>query len=216
MKLSNLSHQGSLLNARQAFRGILICLAASMCPPAHAVDGCKVLMCLAGNWKQIESCQPDVHQALHDVAKGRGWPSCSMSNSSASSSTNDVAQNPSSSAPTAQALAAAQAGSDVVTATEHQWASAPGNCPEQYLLQIDMTDGGPIYTCRCNGVINVWVAGKLWSRVWWAADGDTATEYSEEARARLGASIDPKFDADLAAYRATQGARTTVDPVAAE
>lgn len=45
--------------------------------PATAVDGCKVLLCMAGNWRQISQCEPTVRQALHDVARGRGWPQCS-------------------------------------------------------------------------------------------------------------------------------------------
>jgi hypothetical protein len=47
---------------------------------AHA-DGCKVLLCLAGNWRDISQCVPPVRKALRDVARGRGWPSCGMSGS---------------------------------------------------------------------------------------------------------------------------------------
>ncbi len=52
--------------------------------PAHAVDGCKLLLCMAGNWKNISQCEPTVRQALRDAARGRGWPSCDMGGSSAS------------------------------------------------------------------------------------------------------------------------------------
>ena len=51
-------------------------------PPAHAVDGCKVLLCMAGNWRRIAPCEPTVRQALRDVARGRGWPQCGMSGNS--------------------------------------------------------------------------------------------------------------------------------------
>ena len=51
-------------------------------PAAHAVDGCKVLLCLAGNWSNISQCRPDVEQAFRDVARGRGWPTCGMGGSS--------------------------------------------------------------------------------------------------------------------------------------
>lgn len=47
-------------------------------PSAHAVDGCELLLCLAGNWKLIPVCVPTVRQALHDVARGRPFPTCSM------------------------------------------------------------------------------------------------------------------------------------------
>ena len=43
---------------------------------AHAVDGCKVLLCLAGNWSNISQCRPDVEEAFRQAARGRGWPTC--------------------------------------------------------------------------------------------------------------------------------------------
>ena len=52
--------------------------------PAHAVDGCKLLLCMAGNWQNISQCEPTVRQALRDAARGRGWPSCNMGGDSAS------------------------------------------------------------------------------------------------------------------------------------
>ena len=52
--------------------------------PAHAVDGCKLLLCMAGNWQNISQCTPTVRQALSDVARGRGWPTCGMGGNSAS------------------------------------------------------------------------------------------------------------------------------------
>ena len=52
--------------------------------PAHAVDGCKLLLCLAGNWQNISECAPTVREALRDVARGRAWPTCSMGGNSAS------------------------------------------------------------------------------------------------------------------------------------
>ena len=51
--------------------------------PAHAVDGCKLLLCMAGNWQNINQCAPTVRQALRDVARGRGWPTCSMGGNNA-------------------------------------------------------------------------------------------------------------------------------------
>ena len=39
--------------------------------PAQAVDGCKVLLCMAGNWQHISQCEPTVSRALRDVALGR-------------------------------------------------------------------------------------------------------------------------------------------------
>jgi hypothetical protein len=48
--------------------------------PAYAVDGCKVMLCITANWKNISQCRPDVEQAIHDVERGRGWPSCNDAN----------------------------------------------------------------------------------------------------------------------------------------
>lgn len=55
---------------------------ATFSPAAHAVDGCKVLLCMAGNWSNISECRPDVERALRDAARGRGWPTCGMGGTS--------------------------------------------------------------------------------------------------------------------------------------
>ena len=52
--------------------------------PAHAIDGCKLLLCMAGNWQNIAQCTPTVRQALRDLARGRAWPTCNMGGNSAS------------------------------------------------------------------------------------------------------------------------------------
>jgi len=46
---------------------------------AHAVDGCRFLLCIAGPWASIAACRPTVHEVLHDLAKGRPIPTCDMS-----------------------------------------------------------------------------------------------------------------------------------------
>jgi hypothetical protein len=46
-------------------------LLAAAFSPAHAVDGCKVVLCLGGNWRSIPTCIPDVRWALR-----HGIPSC--------------------------------------------------------------------------------------------------------------------------------------------
>ena len=64
--------------------GLVLGLGLGLSGPAHAVDGCKLLLCMAGNWQNISQCTPTVRQALRDVARGRGWPTCSMGGDSAS------------------------------------------------------------------------------------------------------------------------------------
>jgi hypothetical protein len=63
---------------------LVLGLGLGLSGPAHAVDGCKLLLCMAGNWQNISQCEPTVRQALRDVARGRGWPTCSMGGNSAS------------------------------------------------------------------------------------------------------------------------------------
>ncbi len=73
----------------------VVMLAWALSGPAHAVDGCKVLLCMAGNWKNISQCEPTVRQALRDVARGDGWPECSMGgNNQAANQYLDPAQCP--------------------------------------------------------------------------------------------------------------------------
>lgn len=57
-------------------------LAAAFSAPANAADGCTVLLCLAGNWKNISECRPPVEEMMRDVARGRHFPSCDTSGNS--------------------------------------------------------------------------------------------------------------------------------------
>lgn len=48
--------------------------------PAHAVDGCQVLLCFAApNWRKVPQCVPPIRQVLRDLARGRAFPTCAMS-----------------------------------------------------------------------------------------------------------------------------------------
>lgn len=57
-----------------AFMSALVFTAAPA--SARAADGCTVLLCLAGNWRNISQCVPPVRQALRDLMLGRGFPVC--------------------------------------------------------------------------------------------------------------------------------------------
>jgi hypothetical protein len=46
---------------------------------AHAADGCKFLLCIAGPWSRIAECRPTVYEVFHDLARGRPFPTCDMS-----------------------------------------------------------------------------------------------------------------------------------------
>ena len=54
---------------------------------AHGADGCLVLLCLAApSWQNIAQCVDPVRQVLRDLARGRPFPSCSMSGAGNSAS----------------------------------------------------------------------------------------------------------------------------------
>lgn len=46
---------------------------------AHAADGCKFLLCIAGPWSSIAECRPTVYEVFHDLSRGRPFPTCDMS-----------------------------------------------------------------------------------------------------------------------------------------
>jgi hypothetical protein len=59
-----------------------LALAAALCwpSPAHALDGCLVLLCLAApNWRAIPPCVPPIRQLFRDLARGKPFPACAFS-----------------------------------------------------------------------------------------------------------------------------------------
>jgi hypothetical protein len=73
---------GQTVRKKIAFYALAFAVGAIGSPAAYAVDGCKLLLCLAGSWSSISQCRPDVEQAFRDVARGRGWPTCGTGGSS--------------------------------------------------------------------------------------------------------------------------------------
>lgn len=62
--------------------------------PARAVDGCKVLLCLAApSWRSIPECVPTINQLHRDLARGKPFPVCSMAGAG-NSANNDWASAP--------------------------------------------------------------------------------------------------------------------------
>jgi hypothetical protein len=144
-------------------------------PAAHAVDGCQVTLCIAGNWRNISVCVPPVRQAMHDAAMGRGWPSCSMS-SGGSSGTSTVT-----SVPTSQST-----------------------CPPMYANYMADQYSQHYVGCRYTGVVSMTIDGQPWSTMYWDAAGNSVTEFSDAAKAKLGsANYDSQYDDDLAAWIAS-------------
>ncbi len=160
-----------LVSARMALLVIAVCASWLLPLPARAADGCLVLLCLAApSWHSIAQCVDPVRQVLRDLARGRPFPSCSMSGRGNSAS--------------------------------NQWASAPAFCPPQYTSSTEL-ESGTVYICAYAGAVEVNVDGALWSRVWWSPSGDSVTEFTPAAKARLG-TWDTRFDDDYSAWLAAQ------------
>ena len=69
----------------------LLCILAT---PARALDGCKVMLCLAApSWRAIPECVPTINQLHRDLARGKPFPVCSMAGAG-NSANNDWASAP--------------------------------------------------------------------------------------------------------------------------
>lgn len=150
--------------------------------PARAVDGCKVLLCMAGNWKQIAPCQSEVRQALRDIARGRGWPECKMGGAG-----NGTAGTPI--PPTA----------------------CPIQYQTTRIEQLESGTRETI-ECPYTAVVTVAVNGVLWSKTWSSPTGETVTYWTPAARAGTSGAagaLDDQFDLDYAAWLARQAATPT-------
>jgi hypothetical protein len=82
-----------------------------------------------------------------------------------------------------------------------QWANAPSNCPAQYTSEVQMVNG-TVYGCAYAGVVTVDIEGSPWSRTWWSMGGNSVTEFSPTAKARMG-NWNTQFDDDHAAWQAS-------------
>jgi hypothetical protein len=140
--------------------------------PAHAADGCTVLLCLAGNWRAISQCVQPVHEALRDAARGRGWPICNMATAAGGSSVS--------------------ANNDMLS---------PASCPPQYLLPIYSDQRVVGWQCTVAGRVTTNVDGQWWTRTYWSMDGAAVTEYSAAARAALKGTVDETYEQGLASWR---------------
>ena len=65
-------------------------LALAGASPARASTGCTVLLCLAGNWRNISQCVPPVTQVLRDLLRGRAFPTCAMAGAGNGAGNRDV------------------------------------------------------------------------------------------------------------------------------
>jgi hypothetical protein len=64
-------------NARNVLPVFVLAIIACASLPAHAVDGCRVMLCLAApDWRQVQECVPTIHQLHRDLARGKRFPTC--------------------------------------------------------------------------------------------------------------------------------------------
>lgn len=176
----------------------VILIGAAM--PAWAVDGCKVLLCLAGPWESIPACVGEVEQLFRDLWNGDPFPSCSFASG--------VTYTPNILAPTADTASAANN-------WLAQWAAVPDpNCPPQYVTRFDAI-GRSKYGCMYVGMIAVRIDGQLWSRTYWNVGGGSVTELSSYARSVLGVQS-VRWIGDLQADQAAHPATATAAGAAAQ
>lgn len=77
---------GRLEKRIQPLSAIAIFVTLGFSNPAHAVDGCEVLLCLAApSWRAIPECVPPIRQLLRDLLRGKAFPTCAMAGAGNSS-----------------------------------------------------------------------------------------------------------------------------------
>ena len=175
------------MKARTLIATTVALLIGAAAPAARAVDGCVVLLCLAGNWSAIAQCVPPVEQLFADLALGQPFPSCAFASAPSL---------PASSAPAlAAAMPAIEAGGSTAAVLE---GITQQNCPVQYAIELD----GQFVSCSGYfGLIRVTVNGVPWSQTLWSPGGASVTCYSSTAETSLGIS-NTACDQALAAYNA--------------
>jgi hypothetical protein len=157
-------------------------------PQAARADGCTVLLCLAGNWRNISQCVPPVRKALRDLALGRSFPMCAFADLPAVPTWNGSSGNQAQDPYPLQANAP-RSGASL------RWAQ-DGFCPPQYRTPLENESGTVTHhLCDFMGAIEVTVNGQLWNRTWWSTSGDSVTEWTDAARAALPqANSDDRFE----------------------
>jgi hypothetical protein len=166
-------HTRSNVGAAVRYTSLVLATASTLLltSPAHAIDGCRVMLCLAApKWREVPLCVPTIHELMRHLAKGRPFPICT--------------------------------GGGPDNGADNTWATAPGNCPVQYVYEVNGANG-PRQRCTYNGAVVVKVNSAVWSRTWWTFAGDSVTEFTPAAKAQLG-TWDTRFDDDYAAWLALQ------------
>jgi len=186
------------MKGRALLAATVALLLGAAVPAARAVDGCVVLLCLAGNWSAIPQCVPPVEQLFADLALGQPFPTCAFASAPSLPASSTVANT--------VATAAQATGMSGPTFSNLE-GLAQQNCPVQYVVEFD----GQFLSCSGYiGVINVTVNGVPWSQTLWSLGGASVTCYSNAAETALGISNTP-CDQALAAYNARLAAAASTN-----
>jgi len=158
--------------------------------PAQAVDGCKVLLCLAGPWQSISACVPPVQQLFIDLSNGEPFPPCRFASGTPT-------------APSVVGTTSIASGS-----ASNVWmmlaANPDPNCPAQYVTQF--MSMMKMYSCKYSAMIPVTVNGQWWSTTYWNVGGQSVTQWSPYALSVGGMPQSSEWSADLQAYQLTEAA----------
>lgn len=181
------------MNIKRLFAQLLATAAVLLgfATPAHAVDGCKVLLCFAGNWRDISQCRPEVEQALKDQAKGKGWPTCN----------------------TTQPNGTQQTENSIVSRVIYgpscpfyfrQWQFVPD--PSYNTLENGTSWDGKIYgkwqmTCQSTEILATTINGQPWKASYLLPDGSTFDQWMPAALAAM-----PDLTADANSLEVVQAA----------
>ena len=143
---------------------------------AMAVDGCKALLCLAGNWSAIAECVPTVRQLFEDLWHGHPFPTCDMSAGGNSGSF-------------------AWASRD--NCPKQYLSSSDGESGTTYSCS---------WVGVINVSVNGADWSSLWFSWSMNGSSDSVTRYSDAAKAQLRGNYNPRWDTDYATWAAAQAA----------
>jgi hypothetical protein len=164
---------------------LALVLTAATATPAQAVDACKVLLCLAGSWRSIPACVPEVRKVLRDMARGKVFPTCKMAQ-----------------APSGLGVTSTPGGYTGVSDRMLQGT----NCPHYFRLwswlkdesQVS-PDGKPMGSwsmdCEYSSVAELTINGLAWKRTY-ANQYEALEEWQPAAREALGLGFEP-IEADI-------------------
>ena len=132
--------------------------------PVWAVDGCKVLLCLAGPWQSIPACRAEVERLFQDLWSGEPFPKCRFATAPAG----------------VQGMGGAGIGSAANTWLGQEASAPDPNCPGQAVTSLHRV-GRTTYGCRYVGMVTLDVEGRFSSTTYWDTGGNSVTYQAADA-----------------------------------